>query len=76
MADENELRELSERIAYMSPHEHCRLLELVLAAIRRRREEDIAEMLASQVKLLELEKQQKEKQQPVPFPPEAKREAG
>jgi hypothetical protein len=69
MADEKELIELSERIAHLSPREHCRLLELVLAAIRQQREDAIAEMLVSQAKLLELKKQQKEANQPIPFPP-------
>ena len=76
MADENELRELSERIAHLSSQEQFRLLELVLVALRRQREEAIAWMLASQAQLLELEKQQREANQPIPFPSETKREAG
>ena len=56
MADENELRELCERIGRLSGREQTRLLEMVLAENHRRRAEIIAENLRQDAALRELER--------------------
>jgi hypothetical protein len=78
MADENELRELCERIARLSDRDQTRLLEMVLVENRRQYEELRAEALAADAALRELEKQHGRVVAPAPFtfPPETKREAG
>lgn len=58
MADENELRELSERIARLSGRDQTRLLEMVLAENRRQCEEAVAQALAAEAVLREAEKQE------------------
>ena len=70
------LTELIGQITRLSSRDQFRLLELVLAEHRRQREETVAWILASQAELLEFEKQQREANDPVPFPQRAKREAG
>ena len=57
MADETELRELSERIAHLGAHDQMRLLEMVLVENRRRRAEMVAENLRQDAALRELERQ-------------------
>ena len=76
MADENELRELSERIARLSRRELVRVLDLALGVEDRARDELRAEILAGETAFREAEKRLREASPPVPFPPEAKREAG
>ena len=57
MADENELRELCERIASLSGRDQARLLEMVLVENRRQYEEILAENLRQDATLRELERQ-------------------
>ena len=76
MANENELRELSERIARLSRRELVRVLDMALDVEDRVRDELRAEMLAGEAAFREAEKRLRGASPPVPFPPEAKREAG
>lgn len=72
MADENELRELCERIGRLGGGDQTRLLEMVLGENRRRWAEEVARQQAAVAELLEWEKRQRAPA----TPPEAKREAG
>lgn len=76
MADENELRDLSERIARLSRRELVRVLDLALDVEDRARDELRTEILAGEAVFREAEKRLREASQPVPFPQETKREAG
>ena len=76
MADENELRELEERIGKLKFHEQLYLFERILTAYRREREEAVAWIRTSGTAYREAEKRLREANEPAPFPPEAKREAG
>ena len=78
MADENELRELCERIGRLGGGDQTRLLEMVLADNRRRWDEQVAQNLAAEAELRALEKARGGRAAPAPFtfPPETKREAG
>jgi hypothetical protein len=58
MADENELRELCERIGQLEEKDQVRLLEMVLADNRRRRDEQIAQNLAADAALRAAEKRE------------------
>ena len=72
MADENELRELSERIARLSRRELVRVLDMALDVEQRWYDEERARQRAAVAELLELERRQREANNP----PGAKREAG
>jgi hypothetical protein len=74
MATENELRDLRERIGRLSGDEQVWLLEAALADNRKKYEETLAWMAASEKAFLEAEKRRRETTEPVP--PAAKREAG
>jgi hypothetical protein len=76
VANENELRELSERIARLSRRELVRVLDMALDVEDRARDELRAEMLAGDAALREAEKRLREANRPASFPPEAMREAG
>lgn len=76
MTDENELRELGERIARLSRRELVRVLGLALDVEDRHRAQIQAENLAAEAALREAEKRLREANFPVLFPPEAQREAG
>lgn len=76
MANETELNELRERIGRLSSGDQVRLLEAVLADNRKRWDAQVARALAAEAELRELEKKQREATGALPFPLEAKREAG
>ena len=72
MADESELRELSERIARLSRRELVRVLDMALDVEDRWRDEERARQRAAVAELLERERRSRETN----TPPESKREAG
>lgn len=74
MADENELRELEERIGKLKFHEQLHLFERILAKYRREREEAVAWIRESEAAYREAERRLREANEP--FPEDAKREAG
>lgn len=76
MADESELRDLSERIARLTRRELVRVLDMALDVEDRWRDEMRAEILAGEAAFREAEKRLREANPPLPLPPEAKREAG
>jgi hypothetical protein len=60
MADENELRELSERIARLSRRDLVRVLDMALDVEDRWRDEERARNRAADAALLERERRQRE----------------
>lgn len=76
MATDDELRDLSERIARLNKRELLRVLGMAGDVEERHRSQMIAENLAADAALLEAEKRLREAGLPLPYPLGAKREAG
>jgi hypothetical protein len=80
MATEDELRELSEKIARLTRRELVRVLDMALDVEDREREklraEILAENRAADAAVREAEKRLREAYPAPLFPPEAKRKAG
>jgi hypothetical protein len=76
MTDENELRELRERIERLPFNDRLRLFESVFVEYQRRWDEEVAAQQAAVAAFLEREKLQNARNASAPVPPETKREAG